>query len=76
MIEETKNILSPELQYGAFAIVVIVLAILFFVIKKLLKMIGNDLHDIGEKLNGVQKTLDGLPCVDAECPRGGAESDG
>jgi len=54
--------LDPWLQYGALGLCALGLGVLFFIIKKLLKIIGNDLRHI-------DRTLKALPCQpDAECP--------
>jgi len=56
------NALDPLLQYGALGLCALGLGVLWYIIKHLLKIIGNDLRHIG-------KTLQSLPCQpDAECP--------
>ena len=54
--------LDPWLQYGALGLCALGLGVLWYIIKVLLKIIGNHLVHI-------DRTLKGLPCQpDAECP--------
>ena len=54
--------LDPWLQYGALGLCALGLAVLWYVIKVLLKIIKNDLTHI-------ERVLKRLPCQpDAECP--------
>ena len=63
------ELLDADLQYGAFALSALVIAILGVVVWKLLKIIGNHLSHIQRALNDLKQDIAGLPCErDRVCP--------
>ncbi len=63
-----RELLEPDLQYGAFALCALVILILGIVVWKLLKIIGNHLVHINATLDTIQKDIEHLPCNRGECP--------
>ena len=57
------DIWSAPIQAGFAAFCLIMLAILFWIIKRLFAMLKNDLHHIGSELDLIKTRIDHLPCV-------------
>ena len=56
------DIMDPTMQYGAFGLCAFLLALMAWIIKRLLTVITNDLKHL-------QSSVDSLPCRrDATCP--------
>ncbi len=66
-----KELYSPDLQYGAFALCALVIAILGVVVWKLLKIIGNHLTHIKYQLAEIKDDIKSLPCERGACPEEG-----
>ncbi len=63
------DVLSPQLQYGAFGLALVVLVILAMVVRTLLRMVSNDLNHVEQRLENIQTLLGELPCRKGEsCP--------
>lgn len=63
------ELLSTPLQAGAFALALVVLAILARTMRVVLKMLGSAIPIMQTELNAIRAGLDRLPCVKGEvCP--------
>ena len=56
-----EHLLQPVLQAGAFGLCVFLLALMAWIIKKLLNTMTSD-------LKALQRSVDSLPCRNGTCP--------
>ena len=64
----TTDIWSGLIQAGFGALCLLLIAILFWVIKRLFGLLKNDLAHLDESTRGLEKAVSNLPCKVAECP--------
>ncbi len=62
------ELFKTDLQYGAFALCALVIAILGLVVWQLLKIVKNHLTHINCKLGKIQHEIENLPCERGVCP--------
>ena len=62
------DVFDPVMQGGFAAFAVALVAILFWIIKKLFAMATNDLKHIKTDMTVIREKVEGLPCQDDDCP--------